>query len=133
MVYSAEELAEVHATVVRSVDTKDADLFASLYTEDGVLMLPDGSIIEGRAAIKEAFEAWLKAGFVRQEVQLIDLYSEGTIAVEEGRAAGTFQTNDGYKVNRSNYVIVHRLGPDGRWLMHHDIWTAVGEGSGAGY
>ena len=133
MAFSAEELAKVHAAVVRSIEEQNAAMFASLYTEDGALLLPDGSVVSGRSAIAEAFEAWIAAGFVRQEVEVLDLYSNWDLAVEEGRAAGTFQTDDGYVVHSSNYVIVHRRGIDGEWLMHRDIWTAVGETSGSGY
>lgn len=133
MTFNATQLADVHAAVVRSIEEKDAEMFASLYTEDGALLLPDGSIISGRGAIAGAFKSWLEAGFVRQQVEVIDLHSDGSLAVEEGRAAGTFSTEAGEQVSQSNYLIVHLLGADGRWLMHRDIWTAVGKDSGAGY
>ncbi|OAP25488.1 MULTISPECIES: SgcJ/EcaC family oxidoreductase [Amycolatopsis] len=135
MTYSREELAEVHAAVVRSIDQRDAALFASLYTADGALLLPDGAVVRGRAAIEQAFTGWLDAGFVRQEVEVVELRCDGRLAVEEGRAAGTFRTAAGDSVRRSNYLIVHRLDADGAWRMHRDVWTAAGDsrGTGTGY
>ncbi|MFD6065140.1 YybH family protein [Rhodococcus wratislaviensis] len=133
MPFSNEDLAKLHATVVRSIEEQDVAAFASLYTEDGALLLPDGSVLSGRPAIAEAFGDWLAAGFVRQEVEVLGLYSDGDLAVEEGRAAGTFKTDTGYVIRSSNYIIVHRRGADGQWLMHRDIWTSVGETSGGGY
>ncbi|PXY23314.1 hypothetical protein BAY59_26910 [Prauserella coralliicola] len=135
MAYSREQLAEVHAAVVRSIEQKDAVLFASLYTGDGALLLPDGQIVQGRLAIEQAFSGWLAAGFVRQEVEVVEFYCDNLLAFEEGRAAGTFRDAVGETVQRSNYLIVHRLDADGVWRMHRDIWTSVvgTSGSGAGY
>ena len=131
MALTAEELAHVHASVVRSIETRDAALFASLYTEDGALHLPDGSAISGRAKIGAAFETWLEAGFVRQEVEVLALISDETLAVEEGRARGTFSTPTGDQVSESTYLITHRLQPDGRWLIHRDMWTAAASAGSA--
>lgn len=135
MSYTRQKLADVHAAVVRSIKEKDAPLFASLYTEDGVLILPDGQVVRGREQIEHTFRGWLDAGMVNQKVDVIDFDSDARIAVEEGVAEGAFQVGEGSIVARSNYLIVHRLEADNVWRMHQDIWTAIGEGDtrDAGY
>ena len=42
-------------TSVRHVDAGDAPAFAALFTEDAVLVRPNGSLLEGRAAIHAAY------------------------------------------------------------------------------
>lgn len=42
-------------TSVRHVDAGDAQAFAALFTEDAVLVRPNGSLLEGRAAIQAAY------------------------------------------------------------------------------
>ncbi|GEL20220.1 YybH family protein [Pseudonocardia asaccharolytica] len=132
MAYSREQLAEVHAAVVRSIEQKDAALFASLYTQDGALLMPDGQVVQGRTAIERVFSEWLDLGFVQQEVEVVEFTSDNLIAVEEGRAAGTFRDDAGETVHCSNYLIVHRLEADGVWRMHRDIWTSIGGSSSQG-
>ena len=132
MSYSRQELADVHAAVVRSINEKDAALFASLYTEDGVLFPPDGQAIRGRSQIERAFGEWLDGGFVDQQVEVVEFESDERIAVEEGRAAGTFRSAEGDTVVRSNYLIVHRLDTDGVWRMQYDMFTTIPEADSEG-
>ncbi|RYY95862.1 MAG: nuclear transport factor 2 family protein, partial [Comamonadaceae bacterium] len=40
---------------VRHVDDGDAPAFAALFTDDGVLVRPNGALIEGREAIQETY------------------------------------------------------------------------------
>ncbi|MFC9786326.1 YybH family protein [Rhodococcus sp. NPDC127528] len=120
-----EHLTEVHRNVVRAVDERDPGLFASLYTDAGTLLTPDGRAVRGRAAIAEEFARWLIDGFVRQSLENVQLTVGDTVAVEEGVAVGEFA---GRPAVRSNYVVVHLRQDDGSWLMHRDIWTRVGAG-----
>lgn len=39
----------------RTVDEQDYSAFAQLFTSDGILLRPDGSRLEGRAAIEQAY------------------------------------------------------------------------------
>lgn len=132
MPFSRQELADVHAAVVRSLKEKDAALFASLYTQDGVLYPPDGQAIRGRTQIERAFGEFLDAGFVDQQVEVVEFDSDERIAVEEGRAAGTFRSEEGDTIIRSNYLIVHRLDADGVWRMQYDMFTTIPEGESGG-
>lgn len=128
-VFDHEALALVHRAVERAIAAKDCDGFADLYTTDGALLPPDGSLVSGRTAIRSAFSDWLKAGFVRQSVELVDLRSDGSIAYEEGRAVGSFRADVETVHKSSRYLIVHLRQQDGSWLMHRDIWTAVPDNS----
>ncbi|GAA4489741.1 hypothetical protein GCM10023094_51820 [Rhodococcus olei] len=120
-----EQLAETHREVVRAIDERDPARFASLYTDTGMLLTPDGRSVRGRNAIAEEFGAWLAAGMVGQSLDAVELTVGDTLAVEEGVAVGEFV--DGSEA-RSNYVVVHVRGDDGIWLMHRDIWTRIGAG-----
>ncbi|KXX60921.1 YybH family protein [Rhodococcus sp. LB1] len=123
MVAFAEHLAEVHRSVVRAIEERDPALFASLYTDAGTMLTPDGRAVRGREAIAEEFGNWLAAGFVKQTLEDVNLTIGDTVAVEEGIAIGEFV--EGSEV-RSNYIVVHVRQDVGSWLMHRDMWTHVG-------
>ncbi|RZL84129.1 MAG: SgcJ/EcaC family oxidoreductase [Rhodococcus sp. (in: high G+C Gram-positive bacteria)] len=121
--FDREELADVHRSVVRAIEDRDPALFASLYTDTGTLLTPDGRSVGGRDAIAEEFGHWLAAGLVAQTLEDVELTIGDTVAVEEGRAIGEFAA--GSEVH-SNYIVVHIRQDDGSWLMHRDIWTRIG-------
>ena len=50
---------DVEAAWVKDVATKDADKFASYYTDDGSLLLPNSPILNGKEAIKAALKPML--------------------------------------------------------------------------
>lgn len=123
--FDTDDLAAAHRGVEQAIAGRDSSVFASLYTDDAALLPPDGSLITGRAAIAEAFDGWLAAGFVRQTVESVEVCGDGGIAIEEGLATGRFVCDGHTRDARSRYLIVHLRQGDGRWLMHRDIWTSV--------
>lgn len=121
-----QTLAHFHAALDRAVKERDPASFALLYTEDCVLLPPDGSVLRGRAEIAATFGSWVDAGFVEQAVEtVIDLKVSGSVAVEEGISRGTFDTGAGLTSKRNNYLVSFVKGDDGIWLMDKDIWTSI--------
>lgn len=120
--FDTTRLADVHGTVLRAIDARDAGLFASLYTTTGALLPPDGRTVRGREAIGAEVQSWFDAGLVGQRLEGVDLTVGDRVAVEEGVAVGSFA--DGTEA-RSNYLVVHVRQDDGSWLMDRDIWTRV--------
>lgn len=133
---SAEEFAAyvgtVYEAIAVAVRNKDAEAFAALYTPDGSLMTPDGAIIKGAAALRDAFTRWTDGGWVDQHAELVDLTIADTVVVEEGRSVGTFRVDGVETTARNNYIVVHVRGRDGKWLMHNDIWNTVTDDSATG-
>lgn len=115
---------QAFAAIADAVERRDADAFAELYTVDGVLMTPDGALIEGRAMIKEAVGRFLEAGFVKQEAWLTGLVVADGLIVEQSRTRGTFRGADGLTFAESNCIVTHAL-DGGVWRMHQDIWNTT--------
>lgn len=122
----------VYASIARAVEEKDADGFVQLYTTDAALMTPDGSIIAGRDAIRDAFVRFTAAGWVKQEAELVELIMSEDVVVGQERTRGTFLVDGETTVARNNCLIVYTRQGDGRWLMHRDIWNTVSETAGSG-
>ncbi|BBY64917.1 YybH family protein [Mycolicibacterium helvum] len=113
------------AAIANAVETRDADAFAQLYTADGVLMTPDGALIQGRAAIKDAIGRFLEAGLIKQEAWLSGLVVADGLIVEQSRTRGTIRTADGTTQAENNCIVTHVL--EGEvWRMHQDIWNTTG-------
>ncbi|HTF51240.1 MAG TPA: SgcJ/EcaC family oxidoreductase [Pseudonocardia sp.] len=122
----------VYAAIARAVEQKDADGFVQLYTPDAALMTPDGSIISGRDAIRDAFVRFTAAGWVKQEAELVELSVGEDLAVGQERTQGTFLVDGEKTVARNNCLIVYTRQGDGRWLMHRDIWNTISDTAGSG-
>jgi ketosteroid isomerase-like protein len=102
----------------------DAEGMAALYTADGAIFPGGRPIIKGREAI-QAY--WTLA----PNVKMVDHKTTADSVVIVGNTAydyGTFHSQssrDGVVGNMGygKYVIVWQKQPDGRWLMHLDIWN----------
>lgn len=123
--FDEAQMVDVQEAIVRAIETKDADSFAELYAHDAALLPPDGSVIEGREAIRDGFAAMLEAGFAKQTVVNARLVLDNDSAIEEGQAIAEFHNDGEVDVQRCNYLIVHRRQSDGSWRMDRDMWTAI--------
>jgi uncharacterized protein (TIGR02246 family) len=125
--FDHECMVSAQQAVVAAVRRRDPVAFANLYSEDGILYPPDGSVHRGRAQIESAFAAMLVAGFSDQTVREVELVVDDRVAVEEGVAVAEF-TLDGLTTSgRAHYIVIHQRQDDGTWLMWRDIWTAIPE------
>lgn len=82
--YAAE--AECRALVLQAADTvdrADAPAFAALFVADGTLVRPDGSLLQGRAAIAAAYAARDPDRLTQHLVcnQLVTLQPDGAAAL----------------------------------------------------
>ena len=102
----------------------DAAGMAALYTAEGAIFPGVRPIIKGRAAIQSY---WTLA----PNVKMLDHKTTADSVVIVGNTAydwGTFtsqSSRDGQVGARGygKYVIVWQKQPNGRWLMHLDIWN----------
>jgi uncharacterized protein (TIGR02246 family) len=115
---------DAFAAIARAVDERDTDAFADLYTVDGVLMTPDGALIQGRDAIKDAIGRFMEAGLVKQEAWLTGLVVADGLIVEQSRTRGTVRSGNRTTSSENNCIVTHVL-DDGVWRMHQDIWNAT--------
>ena len=111
---------------VRLNNARDAAGIASLYTEDGVLLVENGGVESGR----EAIQAWFQMTYdIGPES---DPPSQMHLTPEEIKAAGewafewgayTYQAGDAVK-DRAHYLQILQLDPEGSWKYARTIWNS---------
>src|SRR4051812_44114818 len=50
-----------HSDWIRALKARDAAAIAEAYAEDGLFVLPDGSVVKGRAAVQQLYAGQAKA------------------------------------------------------------------------
>jgi uncharacterized protein (TIGR02246 family) len=121
----ATALRAALAAYFDAANASDAARWASLYTEDAVMMPPNSPVVQGRAAI----ELWL----AMLPVRITD--AEGTALEAEGAGSvayvrGTYSMNlqiPGVPESvpqEGKLLQIYARQPDGSWLLARDIWNA---------
>ena len=119
------EIDAANAIFMDAFVKRDIDTMLGLYTDDAVVVQPDGSHYTGREAIK----SWLTVLVDKTpEGETLNLKTEamfesgdGTI-VEDG--AWKHISSDGEALQHGNYVAVWCCN-DGRWQIHRDVILAT--------
>jgi ketosteroid isomerase-like protein len=105
-----------------AVARKDYAALAALYTENAMVLPPDGPIVTGKPAIEEFWRSAASAiGLSDAVLKTRDLEVAGDTACEVGEA----NLKLGDKSLMVKYVVVWMKGGDGNWRVHRDIWNAM--------
>jgi uncharacterized protein (TIGR02246 family) len=103
----------------------DAAALAGLFAEDGVVIAPDGTLLEGRSAIQKALTAMLPGvrGYSitsrRTEVDGGIAYDQETFQVTLATDGAAERTITGHQ------LVVLRRAPDGGWrIVESGAWSA---------
>jgi len=100
----------------------DGDGIASSYTEDAVLLPPDG-IVQGRDAIRRYFAWGPRHVQLAHRMQSESLDVRGDVALDRGTWHSRYRRGEGAPQEASGtYLAAWVRGSDGRWRMHSDAW-----------
>jgi len=102
----------------------DAQGMAQLYTENGVIFPGGRPMIRGRDAIAGYWTLPAGTTVVEHKTTADSIIVVGNTAYDYGtfRARNAKDGQSG-NVGYGKYVIVWQRQPDGKWLMHLDIWN----------
>lgn len=100
----------------------DAAGVAALYTEDAMVLPPDGEIAEGREAIHALWQSLIDAGLGQIDLQPADIEVAGNVAAETSTFEGVVTSEEGETPVAGKYVVVWKR-IDGVWFLHRDIWN----------
>lgn len=122
----AADEAAIHAAVIEwsaSAQAKDAEMFASFYAEDAVLMLEDAPDMSGVAAIREGIEGMMQdPNFALSfEADKVVVARSGDLAYETGTY--TLIMSDPEEkpaTEKGHYVVVWQKQTDGEWKVALD-------------
>ncbi len=95
---------------------------ASLYTEDGVLLPPNGPIVTGRAAIEEFFANFPPV--TQFHLTNVTMEGSGDMAYVQGTVHMVLTGPDGSDIEDTGKFIEIRRKVGDRWLLAYDIFNS---------
>ena len=105
-----------------AVARKDYAAMAALYTENAMVLPPDGRIVTGKPAIEEFWRSAANAlGLTDAALKTRDL----EVAVDTAYEVGEANLKVGSGQVMVKYLVVWTRSSDGNWRVHRDIWNAM--------
>jgi uncharacterized protein (TIGR02246 family) len=121
----APALRAALAAYFDAANTGDPAGWAALYTEDAVMMPPNGPAVEGRAAI-EAWLAMLPVTIADAEGTALEVEGAGDLAYVRGTYSMNLQIPGVPEAvpQQGKLLQIYARQPAGSWLLARDIWNA---------
>jgi uncharacterized protein (TIGR02246 family) len=116
-------LAIGNATAVKAWARKDAAMFVSTFTEDGLELRPDGSAVRGREQILELVRASMRrlGPGVELTVKTTSVWLDGDTAYETGKSIYKYVRLGQPKVFETLFVTIWKKQRDGQWKIVVDM------------
>ena len=123
---SEEDLAAIRAADeawIQAFRANDDAALAALYSEDAVIMPPNGPAVEGRAAIQAYYEGVNATEFTESIIEIDGCHG---VAYIRGTSSTVSIGEDGEQVTESDkWLGILRRQADGSWLFTIEIWNSV--------
>jgi uncharacterized protein (TIGR02246 family) len=124
-----QAIRDALAQFVANINAGNAAPVAALYTEDAIMLPPDGTRVEGRAKIHEVLQGFVDAKTAYSHIDLTDVGVDGDLAWNAGTYEAQFVTEKGEPATeKGTYIAVWRRDADGAWRMQADTWTVEAPG-----
>ena len=107
---------------VAAWNSNDAAALAATYADDAVMMNPNQASVEGKQAIRAAYEARFKESALKAAVTLLETQVAGDWAYDRGNVTINVTPRSGKPMEESvKYVFIYKRQPDGSWKVYRDI------------
>jgi uncharacterized protein (TIGR02246 family) len=124
---ASPDIVKVRDEWAKDLHAKQLDQIAALYSEDAEFLLPTGTRVSGRAAIRELCKNVMAT--MTSDITLKTATSErsGNLAYDSGDFSETLTSIPEGKKTQSagTYVMIFRRQPNGAWLIAEQVWTGV--------
>ncbi len=124
---ASDEVGKIPALWAKTLQSKQIDQLAALYTADAVFLKPTGERITGRPAVRELCKKIMDT--FSSEFTFHSLTSDisGNIAYDSGEYKESLvKISDQTKAEvQGNYLMIFKRQPDGTWLIAQQMWTLV--------
>jgi uncharacterized protein (TIGR02246 family) len=118
----------IHDVIIRRSTTfmetfrrGDAAGMGELYTEDGQILPPNGTVVRGRPAIAGFWRMVMDLGITDLDMRVGETEQHGETAVEVSTAALLLE--GGQVADEIKYIVVWKH-EGGEWKLHRDIWNS---------
>lgn len=115
------EIEQANQKFMDTFRSGDAAGMAALYTENGMVLPPNDSFIEGREHIQRFWQGVMDKGVKSVELRIREVEQLGDTAYEVSRA--TLALENGQVIDQSKYVVVWKR-QNGEWKLHRDIFNS---------
>jgi len=103
----------------------EAAITAAGYSEDSIILPPDGEIVRGKENIEAFWRGAMHSGVKAADLTTLDMLGEGEYVQERGTGLLKVQSKDGHIAEQKiKYVVVWRRVANG-WKNLWDIWNGV--------
>ena len=117
-------IKELHQMWTPAIVEQDFDTLIALYTEDAIVLPPNGPKVQGRAAVLEWMKALPTIADANLTIEEIDGY--GDLAFARGAYFMTMMPEGSSEPiqDRGKFIEIRRKQADGSWLIYRDIFTS---------
>jgi ketosteroid isomerase-like protein len=106
------------------VQIHEATLAASAYSDDAVMLPPNGETVRGRAAIEAFWKQRFSTGFNAVDGGSNGLSTSGDLGYEWGSATFEVASGSATVTDVTKYVNVLKKDASGSWKIAMTIWTS---------
>jgi uncharacterized protein (TIGR02246 family) len=128
---AADDIAKIPAMWAKTLQAKQMDQLAALYTPDAVFLKPSGERVTGREAIRDACKKIMDT--FSSDFTFHSLASDvsGNIAYDSGEYSESLvKISDQTRAEvQGNYLMIFKRQADGKWLIAQQMWTLVTPGT----
>jgi uncharacterized protein (TIGR02246 family) len=128
---SSADAGKIPAQWAKTLQAKQIDQLAALYTPDAVFLKPSGERITGLPAIRDLCKKIMDT--FSSEFTFHSLASDvsGNLAYDSGEYTESLvKISDKTKAEvQGNYLMIFKRQPDGNWRIAHQMWTLVTPGT----
>ncbi|MBF2065451.1 MAG: SgcJ/EcaC family oxidoreductase [Calothrix sp. C42_A2020_038] len=115
-----DEIIAVNQKLMKAFELGDIAGVASLYTENGQLLPPNGDFIISRKAIENFWQGIFAANITNITLNTIECESHGDTAIEIGRY--TLSNRDTGIVDSGKYIVIWKK--EDEWRLNREIWNS---------
>jgi uncharacterized protein (TIGR02246 family) len=118
---AAQGIHEGNKRFMAAVRAADSATMPSLYTDDAIILPPNGEAVSGADAIARYWQAFAELGITDARPVTLEVIPMGDYALEVGET--TVYGENGALVDRGKIMVLWK-NDDGVWKMHRDTWNS---------
>ena len=119
----SDAVDEQNQKFMDGIANNDAASISSVYSGSAVALVPNGNFVTGSENIQNLWQGFMDGGIVKAELETLELKRQRPDTAFE---MGIYQLTNaaGEIADNGKYIIFWKLGTDGVWRYHRDIWNS---------
>jgi len=106
---------------MKTFNNGDYEGMASLYTEDGQMLPPNGKVIIGKSGIGDFWKGAMDMGIKFIEMHTDEVDHQGDTVIEVSQA--TLLNEEKHVIDEIKYIVIWKK-QNGNWKLHRDMFNS---------